>query len=254
MNELALFSGSGGGILGGKLLGWRTVCAVEIEPYSASVLIQRQNDGVLDPFPIWDDVRDFDGTKWKGVIDVVSGGFPCQDLSIVRNVQKGKSKRKGLDGEHSGLWFHFARIIGEVRPLYAFVENSPQLVSKGLDRVLGSLAEMGYDARWCCLGANEVGASHKRERVWILARDAKVCRLPGSKQQLEQTLAEREQSFSLVSACTVFPRSENELPQPLSYGESNGVADRVDRTKAIGNGQVPLVAATAFTFLQSQFK
>jgi DNA (cytosine-5)-methyltransferase 1 len=81
VNELALFAGAGGGILGGKLLGWRTVCAVEWEPYPASVLVARQNDKILAPFPIWDDVRTFDGKPWQGIVDVVSGGFPCQDIS-----------------------------------------------------------------------------------------------------------------------------------------------------------------------------
>ena len=81
MNELALFAGAGGGILGGHLLGWRTVCAVEWEAYPASVLCARQNDGLLPPFPIWDDVQTFDGTSWQGIVDVVSGGFPCQDIS-----------------------------------------------------------------------------------------------------------------------------------------------------------------------------
>jgi DNA (cytosine-5)-methyltransferase 1 len=82
MNELALFAGAGGGILGGKLLGWRTVCAVEWEPYPASVLCARQNDGLLPPFPIWDDIQTFDGRPWQGIVDVVSGGFPCQDISV----------------------------------------------------------------------------------------------------------------------------------------------------------------------------
>ena len=81
MNELALFAGAGGGILGGKLLGWRTVCAVEWEAYPASVLCARQNDKILPPFPIWDDVQTFDGKPWKGIVDVISGGFPCQDIS-----------------------------------------------------------------------------------------------------------------------------------------------------------------------------
>jgi len=81
MNELALFAGAGGGILGGHLLGWRTVCAVEWEAYPASVLCARQNDGLLPPFPIWDDVQTFDGKPWREIVDVVSGGFPCQDLS-----------------------------------------------------------------------------------------------------------------------------------------------------------------------------
>ena len=82
VNELALFAGAGGGILGGHLLGWRTVCAVEWEPYPASVLCARQNDGFLPPFPIWDDVQTFDGKPWRGIVDVVSGGFPCQDISV----------------------------------------------------------------------------------------------------------------------------------------------------------------------------
>ena len=82
MNELALFAGAGGGILGGHLLGWRTVCAVEWEAYPASVLLARQNDGLLPPFPVWDDVQTFDGKPWKGIVDVISGGFPCQDISV----------------------------------------------------------------------------------------------------------------------------------------------------------------------------
>jgi len=82
MNELALFAGAGGGILGGKLLGWRTVCAVEWEQYPACVLAARQNDGLLPPFPIWDDVQTFDGKPWREIVDVVSGGFPCQDISV----------------------------------------------------------------------------------------------------------------------------------------------------------------------------
>lgn len=141
MNELALFAGAGGGILGGKLLGWRTVCAVEIDAYAASVLCARQNDGILPPFPIWDNVRTFDGKPWRGIVDVVSGGFPCQDISIA-------GKGSGIDGERSGLWREMSRIIGEVRPQYAFLENSPTLNHRGLGEILGRLAEMGYDARW----------------------------------------------------------------------------------------------------------
>ena len=161
MNELALFAGSGGGILGGQMLGWETVCAVEIEPYPACVLVARQNDGLLPPFPIWDDVCTFDGRPWRGIVDVVSGGFPCQDISSA-------GAGAGITGERSGLWKEFARIICEVRPRYAFVENSPMLTVRGLDVVLGDLASMGYDARWGVLGARDVGAPHKRDRIWIV--------------------------------------------------------------------------------------
>ena len=165
MNELALFAGAGGGILGGHLLGWRTVCAVEWEPYPASVLLTRQNERLLPPFPIWDDVQTFDGKPWRGIIDVISGGFPCQDISSA-------GKGAGIEGKRSGMWAHMARIVCEVRPRYVFVENSPMLTSRGLGRVLGDLAALGYDARWGVLGAVHAGAPHKRERIWIVAHAA----------------------------------------------------------------------------------
>ena len=165
MTELALFAGAGGGILGGKLLGWRTICAVEWEPYPASVLLARQNDGMLPAFPIWDDVQTFDGKPWSGLVDVVSGGFPCQDISSA-------GRGAGIEGERSGMWKHMARIIGEVRPKYAFVENSPMLVGRGLATVLADLAEMGYDAKWGIVGAHHVSAPHRRDRIWVLAWDS----------------------------------------------------------------------------------
>ncbi len=164
LHELALFAGAGGGILGGVLLGWRTICAVECDAYAAAVLAQRQNDGLLPPFPVWSDVRSFDGRAWRGRVDVVSGGFPCQDISVA-------GKGAGLAGERSGLWREMHRIICEIQPPLAFVENVPALTRRGLDRVLGDLAEAGYDAEWCVLGADGVGAPHRRERIWILAFD-----------------------------------------------------------------------------------
>lgn len=138
MNELALFAGAGGGILGGHLLGWRTVCAVERDAYAAQVLAQRQNDGILRAFPIWSDVCSFDGKPWKGIVDVVSGGFPCQDISSA-------GRGAGIDGDKSGLWKEMARIIDEVRPEYVFVENSPLLIGRGLAVVISDLAEIGFD-------------------------------------------------------------------------------------------------------------
>lgn len=151
LRELALFAGAGGGILGGHLLGWRTVCAVEWADYPRRVLLARQRDGMLSRFPIWDDVQTFDGNPWRGRVDVVSGGFPCQDISAA-------GKGAGIDGARSGMWFHMARIVREVRSRFVFVENSPMLTSRGLGRVLGDLAEMGYDAEWCVLGADDCGA------------------------------------------------------------------------------------------------
>lgn len=198
MNELALFAGAGGGILGGKLLGWRTVCAVEREPYAASVLAQRQNDGLLPAFPIWDDVCTFDGKPWRGVVDVVSGGFPCQDISAA-------GKGAGIDGERSGLWGQMARIVGEVRPRFVFVENSPLLVGRGLVRVLADLAQMGFDARWGVIGAADVGAPHRRERCWVVAHAERAERRqelrPCDRLAREDGLPQRQESAGRSGAC-----------------------------------------------------
>jgi len=172
MNELALFAGHGGGILGGILCGFRTVCAVEIDDYARRVLMARQDDGCLPAFPIWDDVRTFDGGPWRGVVDIITGGFPCQDISIA-------GPGAGLEGERSGLWREMRRIVGEVGPRFVIVENSPALTYRGLHEVLGDLAAMGYDARWGVLGAVHAGAPHRRERIWIVANAAALRSSPG---------------------------------------------------------------------------
>jgi len=159
---LELFAGVGGGILGHMLCGHRVVCAVELDPYCRSVLLWRQNDGDISTFPVWDDVRTFDGRRWRGIVDVVSGGFPCQNISPAGD-------RTGITGDKSSLWFDMLRVVREVRPQYVFVENSAQLVRNGLDVVLKGLDKSGYDAEWCVLGASDVGAPHYRKRCWILA-------------------------------------------------------------------------------------
>lgn len=250
MNELALFAGAGGGILGGHLLGWKTICAVEYEPYAAAVLIQRQNDGILPPFPIWDDVRTFDGRTWAGRVDVVSGGFPCQDISIAGN-------GNGIDGERSGLWAEMARIICEVRPRFVFVENSPMLISRGLGRVLGDLAEMGFDAKWGVLGADEVGAPHERKRIWIVGFNPNESDASGDQSNTRpgSNITQRETAQDQQE----WNRWEHELgavdvAQRFStYSDAlrvlHGMAHRNDRLAALGNGQVPRVAATAWKLL-----
>ncbi len=320
MNELALFAGAGGGILGGKLLGWRTICAVEWEPYAASVLAARQNDGILPPFPIWDDVQSFDGRPWRGIVDVVSGGFPCQDISVA-------GKGAGIDGARSGMWGHMARIVGEVRPRYVFVENSPALLTRGLGRVLGDLAALGYDCRWTVLGAADVGAPHQRDRFWLRAErrdvlahtdgprmekhrprnadsfvgssaaisseesqkssgdvahagsyrppveqqrtagvlagqgrqekgpgcELAICAAPCSTEmahahstRLEVRQGQRRHDGAQLQA---IERADWWESEPDVGRVANGVAARVDRLKAIGNGQVPLCAATAWQLL-----
>ena len=321
LNELALFAGAGGGILGGHLLGWQTVCAVEWGTYPASVLCARQNDGLLPTFPIWDDVQTFDGKPWQGIVDVVSGGFPCQDISAA-------GKGAGLEGARSGMWHHMARVVGEVRPRFVFVENSPMLTSRGGTRVIGDLAKMGYDCKWTVMGAADVGANHNRDRIWIVAT------LQVADTNLQSTFAKQERQYQwpkkpdgdsagemgtfdaeakMANTSQLFSNGSNDNSrismeretQPESgnrsweknVGESkcsglegqwsqsrkqeitqfwdsgpladirhirnkswweaepnvgrvaDGVAARVDRLKAIGNGQVPLCAATAWRLL-----
>ena len=233
MNELALFAGAGGGILGGKLLGWRTVCAVEYDAYARRVLMARQNDGCLDPFPIWDDVRTFDGKSWRGIVDVVSGGFPCQDISAA-------GTGEGLEGARSGLWVEMARIIGEVEPCYVLVENSPMLTSRGLGRVLSDLAEMGYDAVWGVLGGDSAGACHHRARIWVGAYSVRQRLQRGGKEW------ERFRVQALVKAS-----SWEELSTPPTCGGDDAVAYRGDRTRAVGNGQIPAVVQIAWGELMS---
>lgn len=361
MNELALFAGAGGGVLGGVLLGWNTVAAVELEEYPRNVLLQRQRDGMLPDFPVWDDVCTFDGKPWRGLVDVVSGGFPCQDISSA-------GKGAGIEGSRSGLWKEMLRIIREVRPRYAFMENSPMLTSRGLGTVLGDLAEAGYDAEWLVLGAADVGAPHRRDRIWLLAEDAQRgeffshsdlqgigrgeqqqacsakacgaqcmaeyadlhdvreeqavprCEHVANSERIREALGEYAAAFdtdsdglqcaeqgeqhegaeelaggcthgvearhdvvdtdsnggaalctlaggeceTLGEAPTLEPKRAVGSTRPGGRGDvaswweaepdvgrvADGVAARVDRLKAIGNGQVPLVAATAFLELQ----
>jgi len=162
MNELALFAGAGGGILGGRLLGWRTVCAVEKEPYCREVLLRRQRDGVLPLFPIWDDVRTFDGKPWRGLVDVVSAGFPCQPFSCA-------GRRRGADDDRN-LWPETCRVLREVGPCFALLENVPGLLATDyFGGILGDLAEAGFDACWDVVSAAECGAPHLRKRLWVVA-------------------------------------------------------------------------------------
>ena len=257
MNELALFAGAGGGILGGKLLGWRTICAVEYDTYAASVLVARQNDGCLEPFPVWDDVRTFDGKQWHGIVDVVSGGFPCQDISRAKTHDSdGRFVANGLDGERSGLWREMARIIREVRPRYALVENVTALLDEGIGIVLRDLAEMGYDARWGVLSASAAGSPHHRERVFLVAYAKCVGRqkevffpvklVSGS---LPQTSKGEFSRTGCVSGAG--PWSDGRQIESAILGLDDRLAGGMDRLAAAGNAQVPAVAALAWQILTS---
>lgn len=271
LNELALFAGAGGGILGSHLLGWNPICAVERDAYAAQILAQRQNDGILKPFPIWSDVTTFDGRPWRGIIDVISGGFPCQDISSA-------GRGAGINGSRSGLWFEMARIIGEVRPRFVVVENSPLLISRGLTTVISDLAQMGYDAQWARFSASNFGAPHQRDRIWLVANSKSIGLnsngLPVRKKTEKSLLGISRQNIPYTASIGLQeqraswyasdPAESYEEKTNLSFHEcighiwgiesrlgrvANGVAYRVDRLKAIGNGQVPIVEKCAFNSL-----
>ena len=240
MNELHLFAGGGGGILGGMLLGHTCVCAVEIEEYPRKILFQRQRDGILPGFPVWDDVRTFDGRPWRGKVDVVCGGFPCQDLSIAN------PKGKGIDGSRSGLWSEMARVISEIRPRFAFVENSPQLVGRGLARVARDLAGLGYVARWGVMGGHATGSCANGERLWLLAHAGDG--IGWEKATVPDKIINSEESWRRQFERAISSCSSEEADSDLR-GNPNALARSMDRLKATGNGQDPILAATAFTIL-----
>ena len=162
LKVLDLFSG----ILGGFSLGlertggFKTVAFCEIEEFPRKVLAKHWPD-----VPCYHDIRELTGDRLRAdgiAVDVICGGFPCQDISKA-------GRGAGIDGERSGLWADYARLIGELRPKYVVVENVSALLNRGLDRVLGDLATLGYDAEWHCIPAAAVGAPHIRDRIWIVA-------------------------------------------------------------------------------------
>lgn len=273
LNELALFAGAGGGILGGKLVGFRTVCAVEIERHARNVLLARQNERFLDAFPVWDDVTTFDGKPWRGSVDVVSAGFPCQDVSIGRAMWG----REGINGSKSKLWRQVPRIADEIQAPLVWAENSPELRRKGLLEIAREFARIGYVSRWVTLGAESVGLNHRRKRLWFLAirecqgrkgyfwdvanqagREIKA----GSVADVDFRSCSfcgyifESDAFGCPNCCAEgcgHSRDQGSGLLPRICGMDHGMADRVDRLRAIGNGQVPAVAALAWSLLTESY-
>ena len=263
MRELHLFAGAGGGILGGMLLGHTPVCAVEIDKYCRKVLEARQADGWLPEFPIYEDVRQFDGKPWRGKVDVVAGGFPCQPWSHA-------GKRKGADDPRH-LWPEMARIVEEVRPRYVFAENV-QLAA--FEEPWRDLRGLGYRVPPAlCVAAADVGAPHLRKRWWLLAADADSAGATRLSSGAEAEVAwvgdhgknatnadsgrrqERAQRDLEPSAGQRAPQRDDALrhgawcwwkTEPDVGRVAHGVAHRVDRLRALGNGQVPAVVRAAW--------
>ena len=218
MNVLDLFSGIGGFSLGLERAGMKTIAFCEVDKKCQEVLRKHWKD-----VPIFDDVTTLKGTDIDGTVDVICGGFPCQDISLA-------GKGAGLEGERSGLWWEFHRLIKEIKPSWAIIENVSALRNRGLDQVLRSLDEIGYDAEWHCITAASIGAPHRRDRIWIIA-------YPNSE--------------GLEGQWKVSSRISKELKDP-SYScwwatepnvgrVAHGIPNRVDRLKQLGNAVVPQI-------------
>lgn len=259
MREIHLFAGIGGGILAGQLLGHEPVGACEINPFCRQVLAAH-----FPTLPVHDDIRTYRGVP--GSADVVAGGFPCQDISLA-------GKGAGLEGARSGLWFEMLRVVREVGPAFVFVENSPALRTRGLDRVLAGLADLGFDAEWGVFGAEAVGAPHLRRRLWVLgAHPDRARRFLERPQGAEHEPRHHAHRFrqDLAYACSAgLPQRAGQEAQrthapaagsgwwaaePSMGRVVDGFPGRVDQIRSLGNAQVPLQAAEAFHQLMRRFQ
>jgi DNA (cytosine-5)-methyltransferase 1 len=247
MQVLDLFSGIGGFSLGLERAGMSTVAFCEVDKKAQLVLKKH-----WPSIPIFDDVKTLNKEKLNErsiTVDVICGGFPCQDLSVA-------GTGKGLEGSRSGLWFEYGRIISELRPRYVIVENVSALLNRGLDQVLGQLAQIGYDAEWHCIPASAVGAPHRRDRIWIVAYPTSV-RFKGLHYGYSET-----ENVNSSSTHTNFQRLERQRTISSRIGSelcdtrnnswwevepdvgrvAHGVSNRVDRLKQLGNSIVPQIA------------
>ncbi len=252
LRVLDLFSGIGGFSLGlERAGGFETVAFCEIEPYCRKVLAKH-----WPHVPCYDDVRTLtaDTLARDGIaVDIICGGFPCQDLSAAGN-------QAGMDGTRSGLWSEIARLMGEIRPRFAIVENVTALLSgpserpgQWFGRVLGDLAALGYDAEWHCIPASSVGAHHRRDRVWIVAYSGEIHggdALPDARAfGCERTATNAKLARHIRSAVSdldvgIWNREPEQTARVVESGlggMANGVPFRVDRIAALGNAVVPQI-------------
>jgi DNA (cytosine-5)-methyltransferase 1 len=230
MHVLDLFSGIGGMSLGLERAGMHTVAFCEIEPFCQTVLRKH-----WPHIPIYKDIRTLTASRLKGdkieTIDVICGGFPCQDMSTA-------GKGAGLAGRRSGLWKEYARLIEEICPQYAIIENVPLLRNRGLITVLKDLWEIGYNAEWHCIPASAVGAPHRRDRIWIVAYPC-----GNGVHGILQEPIQRQPAFSWLENVRGIEdlRERSAIYTPTLCRASDGVPNWVDRLKALGNAVVPQI-------------
>ncbi len=225
LKVLDLFSGIGGFSLGlERTGGFETTAFCEIDKKAQQVLRKHWPD-----VPIFEDVSKLSAKDIDGPIDVICGGFPCQDLSTA-------GRGAGLSGSRSGLWYEFRRLIKEIRPQYALIENVSVLRSRGLDEVLRGLAEVGYDAEWHCIPASAVGAPHRRDRIWVITYPQ--CVGPQGQRQLVTSVHPAKDAFGEADR---FVDAFRERALPFVCGGHDGVSPAMDRLKQLGNAVVPQI-------------
>ena len=225
LRVLDLFSGIGGFSLGlERTGGFETVAFCEIEPFPRRVLAKHWPE-----VPCYHDVTTSDFAA-LGPVDLVTAGFPCQDISFA-------GKGAGLAGERSGLFWHIIRAASLVGRPKLLLENVAALLDRGMGSVLGALASFGYDAEWHCLPASYVGAWHKRDRVWIFA-NANEKRRQGCPAQ--PIFRQSDVSGKLVRGFAKWPGRSN-LPASRFCSANDGISSRVDRIAAAGNAVAPQI-------------
>jgi DNA (cytosine-5)-methyltransferase 1 len=237
LNGLDLFSGIGG--LSIALADWVRVAAYcERDAYAQGVLLSRMSKGDIDPAPIATDIRELLCSQLPKEIDIIYGGFPCQDISVAGH-------GKGLAGERSGLYWEMHRLIRDIRPSFVFLENVPAIRTRGLKDVVWSLAELGYDCRWDVISAREVGASFIGDRWFLLAAaNREALRI---EQGRSEGSSRNDETFN-PSTCVerLAPWSPERGFESRVFGTGNGIPFAVDRDRALGNAVVPAQAKKAF--------
>jgi len=224
----SLFAGIGGFDLGLERAGFSVRWQCECDAYCLRVLEKH-----WPAVPRYTDVRRLGIDNAPERVDVLCGGFPCQDISSA-------GFGAGLDGERSGLWHDYARIVGLIRPRYVLVENVAALTFRGLGRVLGDLARLGFDAEWSSLSACEMGFPHPRQRLFIVAYTNGEFLRPGLRDSLAQSFRALQTINDFASARA---RQTARLAHPSElYRGADGVSGRVDRNRALGNSVVPAIA------------
>lgn len=260
INGLDLFSGIGGMSL--ALREWvRPVAYCEIDTYCQAVLLSNMVDGKLQCAPIWDDIKTLE-CSFIPPIDIIYGGFPCQDISIA-------GLGKGLEGERSGLFFEIVRLAKEIKPKFIFLENVPAIRSRGGLRVVSEITHMGYDCRWCVISAASVGALHKRERWFLLAhsrserleRFGKRAECPESKESKFTSSGKDVANSMHTRRNNAEQKMESKIIEPRDSIEqwketvskmgklSDGISYHNHRLRALGNSVVPVQAKEAFKIL-----